>query len=92
MFDHLFQEDYETYYDGGLLLTGLPTLKDRRVQLCKSFAIKSAKNEKIREMFPINPIAMNTRNFEKYEVTQASTSRLKDSSIPYMQQLLNSDS
>ena len=85
----ILKEDYENY-GNSLHLTGLPTLQDRRFQLCKSFALKSAKNEKTKDMFPLNPSTAGTRNFEKYKLTQASTSRLKDSAIPFMQRLLNS--
>ena len=34
---------------------------------------------------------MKGRNTEKYQVNFANTDRLKNSSLPYMQRLLNSD-
>ena len=34
---------------------------------------------------------MEARNTEEFQVNHANTGRLKDSSIPYMQRLLNSD-
>ena len=34
---------------------------------------------------------MRARNTEKFKVKHANTERLKESSIPYMQRLLNSD-
>ena len=34
---------------------------------------------------------MEVRNTEIFQVNHANTGRLKDSSIPYMQRLLNSD-
>ena len=42
-------------------------------------------------MFPLNNKNhnMNTRNTDKYQVQHANTGRLKDSSIIYMQNLLN---
>ena len=85
----ILKENYENY-GNSLHLTGLPTLQDRRFQLCKSFALKSAKNEKTKDIFPLNPSTAGTRNFGKYKLTQASTSRLKDSAIPFMKRLLNS--
>ena len=44
-------------------------------------------------MFPLNQTEyeINTRFREKYTVAKARTDRLKNSSIPYMQRLLNSD-
>ena len=40
-------------------------------------------------MFPLNNIAYNTRNPEKYHVSHANTKQLAKSAIPYMQRLLN---
>ena len=45
----ILKEDYENY-GNSLHLTGLPTLKDRRFQLCKSFVLKSDKNEKTKHV------------------------------------------
>ena len=44
-------------------------------------------------MFPLNQTEyeINTRFREKYTVAKARTDRLKNSPIPYMQKLLNSD-
>ena len=46
-------------------------------------------------MFPENlkrkAYMIDTRNFEKYEVTSAKTERLRGSAIPYMQNLLNNE-
>ena len=42
-----------TGYKEALELTGLPSLEERRVILCKKFAINCIKNKKTRHMFPI---------------------------------------
>ena len=84
----ILQDNYE-HYARALYLTGLPTLKERRIKLCNTFAVKCTKSEKTQNMFPLNPSSVGTRHYEKYEVTQAFTSRLRDSAIPYMQRLLN---
>merc|ERR1712208_166751 len=86
-------EKYETYEDG-LLRANLESLKERREKLCKTFAIKCVNNENQR----VNNIfskktehGMDLRKNEKYEVKFAKTNRLKNSSAPYMQRILNTD-
>ena len=84
----ILDSHYKTY-ENALELTGMETLLDRRTTLCKKFAIQSAKNVKTCEMFPLNQTEVNTRQPEKYFVQHASTNRLRDSAIPFMQRLLN---
>ena len=79
---------YENY-ENALEITGLETLCDRRVVLCRKFAIQSAKNVKTCDMFPLNKHQVNTRHPEKYFVQYANTDRLRDSAVPFMQRLLN---
>ena len=47
----------------------------------------------MKKMFPLNhtDYQMNTRFREKFKVANAKTDRLKNSAIPYMQRLLNSN-
>ena len=84
----ILQNDYIDY-NNALQLTNLHTLKARRSILNKRFALKCIKNEKTRDMFPLNPKNVNTRHSEKYLVTKAKTSRLANSAIPSMQRQLN---
>ena len=84
----ILQSEYESY-ENALNLTGLDTLHQRRNVLCKKFAQSCLKNEKTRSMFPLNPSSLNSRNHETFYVQPATTSRLKDSAIPFMQRLLN---
>ena len=84
----ILKSDYESY-ENALLLTGLDTLDQRRTILCEKFAKNCVKNNKMQHMFPLNPSSVETRNLEKYHVQHATTSRLADSAIPYMQRLLN---
>ena len=84
----IMKDDY-TCYEDALVITALPTLNDRRNQLCKTFAVKCTKNPKTSDMFPLNDITCNTRNPERYYVTHAKTNRLAKSAIPFMQKLLN---
>ena len=76
-------------YEDALAKTHLETLEKRREVLCLRFATACTKNPKTQKMFPLNPSRVNTRHHEKYYVQPARTSRLKNSSIPYMQRLLN---
>ena len=84
----ILKENYLNYEEA-LYLTNLQTLKARRAQLCKTFAIKCTRNERTKSMFPLRDQIFQTRNPEKYEVTRAKTSRLANSAIPSMQRQLN---
>ena len=76
-------------YEEALKETCLESLHDRRRKLCQGFARKCVKSEKMAHMFPLNENSANTRRPEKYHVTSATTDRLANSAIPYMQRLLN---
>ena len=85
----ILKSDYIDY-NNALSITCLPTLWERRFQLCKSFAVKCTKNAKTSDMFPLAQKTYNTRNAEEYKVTHANTNRLANSAIPFMQRILNS--
>ena len=78
-------------YKNALTILNLDSLWERRDFLCLNFALKSAKNPKTSHMFPINEKEhiMTKRNVEMYKVQQTNTVRLQNSSIIYMQNLLN---
>ena len=81
-----------TFYEESLGLLGLEKLQSRRKYLCLKFAKKCLENEKMAELFPLNPgYNPNARNSEKYQVNFAHTNRLKYSAIPALQRLLNED-
>ena len=90
----ILQDEYESY-SNALTITGLSTLFQRRSNLCLKFAKSCVKNPQTRHMFPANPTRteydLETRFREKYLVQQAKTERLRNSAIPYMQGLLNSE-
>ena len=58
-----------------------------------NLAKNSIKNETMTNFFPEKEKShlMNLRNTEKYEVFRANTDRMRESSVIYMQNLLNSD-
>ena len=84
----IFGDGYEIY-EWALLVTNLPTLKSRRTKLSLKFALKCTKNPRTEDMFPLRDIIVDTRNPEKFLVTQAKTNRLACSAIPSMQRQLN---
>ena len=86
----ILKDDY-TDYSSALQLCSLISLKDRRQHLCKSFAKKCTKSEKTSDMFPQRENIHYNRHHEKYVVFPTNTKRLENSTIPYMQRLLNTD-
>ena len=80
----ILKDDYQNY-NQALKQLNLQNLSDRRQMLARRFALKCTKNERFKELFPLN----NCRNNDKYAVKFARTDRLRDSAIPAMQRLLN---
>ena len=83
-------ERYKTYKNA-LNLLEIDTLSNKTEHLCLEFAKKCVKNPKLSHIFPLNCKyhEMTTRDQEKYMVNFANTARLQNSSIIYMQRLLN---
>ena len=86
----ILKDKYKGYEDG-LAKLGLESLKERRNEMCKNFAIKCTNNEKLRHMFPLNEKhhTMKTRNNEKFKVFSARSERYRKSAIIQMQEMLN---
>jgi hypothetical protein len=78
-------------YENALQQLSMQSLKERRDKLCIDFALRTRKNSKMKDMFPLNKnkASMKTRNNEKYEVQSAKTNRQHKSTIPFMQRMLN---
>ena len=72
----------------------LDTLEIRRQKLNLAFAKGCLKIDKLCSMFPLNEIQhnMDRRSIEKFKVNHARTETYRQSSIPYLQRLLNSQS
>ena len=83
-------EKYQSYKKS-LNYLGLETLEERRKSLCLRFALKSLENENEIQMFSLNKKVhtMKTRNSELLQVQHANTSRLKNSALIYMQNIVN---
>ena len=87
---NILQSKYETY-EKALVDLDMETLFQRRERLLLTFGKKCSTLPLTRELFPLNNNYhdINTRNQEKYEVVKAHTSRLQNSTVPYIQRLLN---
>ena len=70
----------------------IETLYERRRNLLGVFGKKCLVLEQTKELFPFNDreLIMQTRNQEKYNILHANTERLKNSTVPYIQRVLNS--
>ena len=81
---------YENYEDS-LQILNLQSLTERRKTLSLKFAKDAVKNGNMNQYFKINKNNhhMKSRSSEKYHVEFANTSRIKNSGIIYMQNLLN---
>ena len=88
-----YNETDENPYENAVLKLNLQTLEERRKELCLNFAKNGIKNKTLIDLFPEknNNHPMEKRNEEKYMVTKAHTDRMRNSSIIYMQNLLNED-
>ena len=73
------------------MILDLDSLEIRRNYLNLKFAQSGIKNDKLKDLFPLNDKnhKMQTRKNEQYEVMFANTNRLKDGSIIAMQNMLN---
>ena len=88
----ILQDKYENY-NNAINILGWQKLTERRKLLVLKFAKNCLKNEKMQHLFPKNEKShkMRTRYNEKYRVLHANTERLKSSTIPYLQNILNNE-
>ena len=89
-FQNILKEKYISYKQS-LLTLKMDTLYKRREKLLKTFGSKCLNKEQTKHFFPFtNKIhTMTTRLNEKFEVLHANTERLKKSTVPYIQRMLN---
>ena len=80
----ILKDDYETY-KLALEKLNLQNLSERRQMLAHRFAQKCVKSDRFKGLFPVN----KNNHSEKFTVKFAHTDRLKDSSIPALQRILN---
>ena len=80
-------------YKSALNSLQIESLIERREQLALKFAKNCIDNEKTKALFPLREKKhqMQVRKNEKYKVLSTKTERLKNSTVPYLQRLLNKD-
>ena len=89
---YVFRNQY-TSYENALKLSKFTTLEVRREKLCLKFAKACLKVDKLKDMFPLEykDHNMDKRNYQKFKINHAKTERYNQSSIPYLQRLLNNN-
>jgi len=82
---------YSESYSDCLIKAKITTLEERRFELTKNFAIKTAKNPRFSDgWFPEKPKSThNTRYQKKYVEVKPRTERFKHNPLTYMRKLLN---
>ena len=79
-------------YENALEFLNMETLEERRDRKCLKFAKQCINDKRMKVMFPIRKNYANTeRIHKKYKINHARTSRYQNSSVIYMQKLLNTD-
>ena len=78
-------------YESALEMSGLETLKSRRVKRCLDFSLKCIEHPKNNRLFPLNTrtYGQDRNTKETFEVNWARTESYKNSTIPYCQRMLN---
>ena len=87
---NILKDKYENY-DNARAELKIETLYERRRNLLRVFGKKCLMLDQTKELLPLNDrdLIMQTRNQEKYKILHANTERLKNSSVPYLQIMLN---
>jgi hypothetical protein len=87
---NILKDKYVSYENARRFLK-IETLYERRETLLKNFGKQCLKLEQTRELSPLNGInhRMQTRNKEKCKLVHANTERLKNSTVQYIQRMLN---
>ena len=88
----IFRKQYSSY-ENAVKMAKMETLDVRREKLCFQFAKNCLKIDKLKQMIPLNfkDHDMTQRKYQKFKVNHARTERYLQSSIPFLQRLLNSN-
>ena len=79
-------------YDSALKECGLESLFDRRESRCLTFGLRCLKHPKHQAMFPMHEdenVEISLRDRNKFRVNFARTTSYQQSSVPYIQNMLN---
>ena len=87
---HFRRANTETYQKQNVILSSCVHFKANK-KLCLQFTLKCTQLKENKELFPLNLThnSMKTRHTEKYVVYHANTQRLKNSTVPYLQKILD---
>ena len=87
---HILGWEYTSYPDS-LAELELESLEDRRLNICREFAVKCSTSGKFSRWFPPSEYcsSMTLRKQRKFEFLKHKTNRFRDSPIPFMVNLLN---
>ena len=80
-------------YEDALKVLKLEPLHERREKLLLKFGKQCTMLEQSKDLFPLKQKnhSMNTMTGEKYEVVKCNTERFRDSTVPYIQRILNKE-
>ena len=89
-FRNILQDKYISY-ENALVILGMETLHERREKLLLKFGLKCTQVKETKDLFPLKKTQciLKTRHPEKYEVYKSHTERMKLSTVPYLQRMLN---
>ena len=78
-------------YENALSVLNMETLHDRREKLMLKFGLRCTQLKETKELFTLKNTThiMETRHPEKYNVFNSKTERMKLSTVPYLQRMLN---
>ena len=87
---NILKDTYENY-DNALGVLCIDSLVKRREKLILAYGRKCTILEQTKELFPRNENTdtLKLRARDKYIVTQANTERFKNSTMPYIQRMMN---
>ena len=87
---HILGREY-TSYSNALADLELESLDNRRLNICRDFAVKCSTSERFSNWFPRSEYKSNMtlRRQRKFEYMKCRTDRFKLSPVPYMVNLLN---
>ena len=87
---NILKEKYESY-ENALDVLCIDSLFKRREKLILAYGRKCLTLDQTKEFFPLNDNmdTLKLRNRNKYRVTEGNTERFRNSTIPYIQRILN---
>ena len=87
----IYGHEYQSY-NSACKLSNLLSLEDRRIKMCKAFALKAVKSDKYSKWFNLNRRKTNTRHRAPvFQPVVSRTTRFEKSPIHYLTILLNQD-